>query len=64
MVTELESDDADTAIDESSLSIAGGFGKVVLGGNDGVGDNYGVSSQTFLLKKSMTTGTLTTIAIQ
>ena len=44
MVTELESDDGDTAVNESSLSIAGGFGKVVLGGNDGVGDNYGVSS--------------------
>ena len=44
MVTELQSDDADSAIDESSLSISGGFGKVVLGGNDGVGDNYGVSS--------------------
>ena len=44
MVTELESDDGDTAVNESSLSIAGGFGKIVLGGNDGVGDNYGVSS--------------------
>jgi len=44
MVTELESDDGDTAINEGSLSIAGGFGKIVLGGNDGVGDNYGVAS--------------------
>ena len=44
LTTELQSDDADTAIDESSLSISGGFGKVVLGGNDGVGDNYGVAS--------------------
>jgi len=40
----MTSDGGDTAIDESSLSIAGGFGKVVLGQNDGVGDNYGVSS--------------------
>ena len=38
---ELDSDAADTAIDESSLSISGGFGKVVLGQNDGAGDNYG-----------------------
>ena len=30
--------------DEASLSIAGGFGKIVLGQNDGVGDNYGVAS--------------------
>ena len=32
-----------TRDDFSSLSISGGFGKLVLGGNDGVGDNYGVS---------------------
>jgi len=44
MVTELETDDTNTAINESSMSIAGGFGKIVLGGNDGVGDNYGVAS--------------------
>ena len=43
-VVELETDDGNTDINESSLSIAGGFGKVVLGGNDGVGDNYGVAS--------------------
>jgi len=30
--------------DEASLSISGGFGKIVLGQNDGVGDNYGVAS--------------------
>ena len=30
--------------DEASLSIGGGFGKLVLGQNDGVGDNYGVAS--------------------
>jgi len=42
-VVELESDDANTAINESSLSIAGGFGKVVLGGNDSVGDNFGIA---------------------
>ena len=30
--------------DEASLSIGGGFGKIVLGQNDGVGDNYGVAS--------------------
>jgi len=42
-VVELESDDADSAINESSLSIAGGFGKVVLGGNDSVGDNFGIA---------------------
>jgi hypothetical protein len=43
MVVEMESDAA--GIDESYMSIAGGFGKVVLGQNDGVGDSYGVSME-------------------
>jgi len=57
MVTELESDDADTAINESSLSISGGFGKIVLGGNDGVGDNYGVASTDLPGEEIFATGT-------
>jgi hypothetical protein len=44
LTVEMYSDGGDTTIDESSLSIAGGFGKLVLGQNDGVGDNYGVAS--------------------
>ena len=45
MVTELETDDTDTAINEGSMSIAGGFGKFVLGGNDGASDNYGIDAE-------------------
>jgi len=63
MVTELESDDADTAVNESSLSIAGGFGKVVLGGNDGVGDNYGVSSTDLPAEEIYTAGRSDSIGI-
>ena len=44
LVTEMTADADDTVIDEASMSISGGFGKLVLGGNDGVGDNYGVAS--------------------
>ena len=44
LVTEMLSDADDTAIDEASLSISGGFGKLVLGQNDGVSDSYGVAS--------------------
>jgi len=44
LVTEMTADADDTVIDEASMSIAGGFGKIVLGGNDGVGDSYGVAS--------------------
>ena len=44
---ELESDEglaSAIAIDESSFSIAGGFGKVVLGQNDSVADDYAISA--------------------
>jgi hypothetical protein len=44
LTVEMLSDAGDTEIDEASLSISGGFGKIVLGQNDGVGDNYGISS--------------------
>ena len=54
-VVELESDDANEAINESSLSIAGGFGKVVLGENDNVGDNYGVASTDLPTEESSAT---------
>ena len=57
MVTEIESDDGDSAINESSMSISGGFGKLVLGGNDGVGDNYGVASTDLPAEEIYATGT-------
>ena len=51
---ELESDAGTSAtgqIDESSLSISGGFGKIVLGQNDGVGDNYGVGAKDIIAEE-------------
>ena len=51
-VVEVESDDANSAINESSLSIAGGFGKVVLGGNDGVDDNFGVVAKDLIAEEA------------
>ena len=57
MVTEIETDDGDTAIDEGSLSIAGGFGKFVLGGNDGASDNYGIDAQDVVSEDINATGT-------
>ena len=57
MVTELESDDGDTAINEGSMSISGGFGKLILGGNDGVGDDYGVASTDLPGEEIYATGT-------
>ena len=56
-VTELTTDEADTGNDESSISISGGFGKIVLGENDGVGDNYGVASTDLIAEEVFATGT-------
>ena len=62
LVTELESDDADTAINESSLSISGGFGKVVLGGNDSVGDNFGIEAEDLIAEESAPNGSGATVS--
>jgi len=52
-VVELESDaDGTATMDESSFSIAGGFGKVVLGQNDGAGDNYGFAAQDLIAEEA------------
>ncbi len=59
MTTEIQGDDGDTAIDEGSLTIAGGFGKFVLGGNDGAGDNYGIDAQDVVGEDINATGTTT-----
>jgi hypothetical protein len=56
MVTELEADDTDTAINEGSLSIEGGFGKFVLGGNDGAADNYAIDAEDVIAEEIQATG--------
>jgi hypothetical protein len=48
MVTEFETDDGNSAVNESSISIAGGFGKVILGGNDAAGEYYGIGSSDII----------------
>jgi len=50
-VVELQSDGGNTAIDESSFSIEGGFGKVVLGENDGVGENFGIAASDLVAEE-------------
>jgi len=40
------------AIDESNLTIAGGFGKVVLGQKDGVGGTYGMGATDLIAEES------------
>jgi len=42
--------------DDSAITISGGFGSLVLGGDDGVGDNYGVSSTDLPAEEIYATG--------
>ena len=62
---ELESDASTSAsyIDESSLSISGGFGKIVLGMNDGVGDNYGIEAEDAIAEEEAPTLASATIGL-
>jgi hypothetical protein len=54
--------DSSATIDESSLYIAGSFGKIVLGGNDAVTDNFGIGEQDIMSEE--VTGTYTNSSIQ
>jgi len=44
MTTEMTSDGGDALMDESSVTISGGFGKIILGQNDGASTSYEVVS--------------------
>jgi len=59
MAVEMTSDDTDSQIDESSLSIAGGFGRIVLGSDDNAADNYGIDAEDVVGEESQATGTTT-----
>ncbi|MDB2478992.1 porin [Alphaproteobacteria bacterium] len=62
---EMNSDGADdaTSIEESYLHISGGFGKIVLGTDDGVGDYYGVASSDLPSEEINATSNSTSITI-
>ena len=62
---EMNSDGADDAasIEESYLHISGGFGKIVLGTDDGVGDYYGVASSDLPGEEINATSNSTSITI-
>ena len=56
------SDDGDTGIDESFLTISGGFGKIMLGNDDGAGENYGLAAVDLIAEETGTTGASATIS--
>jgi len=59
---QLMSDGGDTAIDESFLTIEGGFGKIKLGMDDGVGEDFGLAAVDLIAEETGTTATSATIA--
>ena len=62
-VSELEADgDGTSTMDESSISISGGFGKIVLGRNDSVGDNFGIEAEDLIAEESAPNGSGATVA--
>jgi len=58
---QLESDSGDSAIQESSISISGGFGKIVLGEVDSVGGTYAISAQDAVAEEVSATATSATV---
>ncbi|MDA9148275.1 porin [Alphaproteobacteria bacterium] len=60
---ELNTDGGDGTVEESYLHISGGFGKVVLGTDDGVGDYYGVASSDLPGEEISATSNSTSITI-
>jgi hypothetical protein len=58
---QLQSDSGDSVIDESFMTISGGFGKVMIGDDDGVGDNYGLAAVDLIAEETGTTGASATI---
>lgn len=59
MAVEMQTDDDDTVIDESSLSIAGGFGRFVLGSDDNAADNYAIDAEDVVSEEIQAFGTTT-----
>jgi len=64
MTTEMFADGGDSDIEESYLHISGGFGKVVLGTDDGVGDYYGVAASDLPAEEIFAIGTSATISVK
>jgi outer membrane protein OmpU len=60
MTVEMMTDASETGgdnVDESSISIAGGFGKFVLGENDSAADNYAIDAEDVVSEEIQATGT-------
>jgi hypothetical protein len=64
MVAELSSDQGEAEMDETSISISGGFGKLILGGNDGAQEDFGVAASDLIGEEDSPTSTTAGINIK
>ena len=64
MVAELSSDQGEGSMDETSISISGGFGKLILGGNDGAQEDFGVAASDLIGEEDSPTSTTAGINIK
>jgi len=60
--TQLDADGAATLIDDQYLSISGGFGKIKLGADDGVGEDFGIEAEDLIAEESTPTVTSASIS--
>jgi len=59
--SQLNADGEDTGIDDGYLSIAGGFGTIKIGSDDGVGDNFGIEAEDLIAEESSPTQASATV---
>ena len=59
--SQLNADGEDTGIDDGYLSIAGGFGTIKIGSDDGVGDNFGIEAEDLIAEESTPTQVSATV---
>ena len=61
--SQLMADGEDTGIDDGYLSIAGGFGTIKIGSDDGVGDNFGIEAEDLIAEESAPTQVSATVLL-
>jgi len=60
--TQLDADGMATVIDDQYLSISGGFGKIKLGSDDAVGEDFGIEAEDLIAEEATPTVTSATIS--
>ena len=59
--SQLDADGMATVIDDQYLAISGGFGKIKLGSDDGVGEDFGIEAEDLIAEESTPTHVSATV---